>query len=99
MKSFKSYLLIAVFVLSTVFVPNAFANASKPVRGIDVVVQKDPGNSASRQHVTPDKDGKIAVALPGPGKYTIKSAEGKVLWSGTVTKAEKVSLAAPKAAE
>jgi hypothetical protein len=97
MKSFKSYLLIAVFALSTVFVPSAFTSSGAPVRGIDVVVLKNPGTSA-RQHVTPDKNGKIDIQLPGPGNYTIKDTKGKVLWSGSVTKAEKVSLAVPKAA-
>jgi hypothetical protein len=95
MKSLKSYLLIALFALSTVCVPSVFATSVKPVKGIDVVVQKNPGNSASRQHATVGADGKIMIKLAEPGTYTIKyadgSSKGKVLWSGEVKKAQSVS--------
>jgi hypothetical protein len=94
MKSLKSYLLIAVLSLSTVLVPSAFANATQPVRGIDVIVKKNPG-SAARQHATVNADGSANVNLSAAGKYTITYADGpmkgKVLWSGEVRKAESVS--------
>ena len=91
MKSFKSYLLIAVLSLSTVFVPNAFPGAVSPVKGIDVIVKKDPGNSAARAVATPNKDGTFSVNLPGPGTYTISYAsgphKGEVIETITATKA------------
>lgn len=95
MKSFKTYLLIAVFALSTVFAPSAFTSATRPVRGIDVVVQKNPGTS-SRQTATPNPDGTFSVILPGAGIYTIKYAsgpdKGKVITTVTATKAGLVGL-------
>jgi len=94
MKSLKSYLLIAVLSLSTLFVPSAFANATTPVKGIDVIVRKNPG-TAARQHVTVNADGSANVNLSASGKYTITYADGpmkgKVLWSGEVRKPQSVS--------
>ena len=98
-KSFKSYLLIAILSLSTVSVPSAFSSNVTPVKGIDVIVQKNPGGSA-RQTATVDKNGNLSVELPGPGNYTIKYADGpkkgQVIKTVTVTKAGPVSL--PKSA-
>jgi hypothetical protein len=42
----------------------------KPVKGIDVIVQKDPGNTAVRTATT-DQDGKVKFVGLAPGKYSL----------------------------
>lgn len=96
MKSFKSYLLIAVFALTTVCAPNAFSNAVKPVGGIDVIVKKTPG-TAARQTAKSNADGTFSVNVSAPGTYTISYASGKhkgeVIETFTATKAGRHDIA------
>ena len=86
-----SYLLVAVLGLSAIFAPNGFANSNKPVRGIDVVVLKEPGSASRTQHATVNADGSIMVKLAEPGDYTIKYAEGPL--KGQVIKTVKAEKA------
>ena len=99
MKSLKSYLLIAVLSLSTLFVPSAFANAVQPVKGIDVIVKKNPG-TASRQTATTNADGTFSVSLPAPGNYTIQYAsgphKGEVITTVTATKRQHSAITIPR---
>jgi hypothetical protein len=50
--------------------PEATASSVKPVRGIDVVVMKDPGNSAARTGTTNEK-GEVEFVGLEPGKYSL----------------------------
>jgi len=47
----------------------AQASSVRPVRGIDVIVQKNPGGTARR--ITTSADGSITVAGLEPGSYTL----------------------------
>ena len=50
--------------------PQATASSVKPVRGIDVVVMKDPGNSAARTGTTNEK-GEVEFVGLEPGSYSL----------------------------
>ncbi|MDQ6940697.1 MAG: hypothetical protein M3119_11130, partial [Verrucomicrobiota bacterium] len=57
--------------------PQSNDNATKRIKGIDVIVEKNPGNSASRQTAQPNKDGSFTVNLPEPGQYKITYANAR----------------------
>ena len=72
-------LALSVLVLASVFTARSTGASSvravepmsnKPVRGIDVVVLKNPGNSASRQTES-DADGNFSVGDLTPGTYQV----------------------------
>jgi hypothetical protein len=90
MKSWRSYLLITVFGLSTIFAPSLSATT------IEIYIRTHPKKTGTRQRVTVNPDGTANVKLSAPGNYTITYAEGpnkgKVIWSGEVTKAETVTM-------
>lgn len=94
MKTFKRYLLPVALACSLALAPAAFSqggkgnttdNASRPIRGIDVVVLKKPGNSTSRMTLQPTGDGNYSVNLPGAGDYTLMYADGPMKGQ-TITK-------------
>ncbi len=108
MKHLKSYIIIALLAFTASIVsaqkgPQSTDNASKPIKGIDVVTLKDPGNSASRQTAQPDGHGGYTVDLPGAGSYTISYAngpkKGQVIKKVTVQKAGPVKVSATAASE
>jgi len=53
--------------------------SNKPVRGIDVIVTKDPGNSASRSAKT-DGDGGFTVSGLAAGQYNIRFQCKTCVW-------------------
>ncbi|MDQ6939694.1 MAG: hypothetical protein M3119_06005, partial [Verrucomicrobiota bacterium] len=78
MKTLRSLLLLLLLLLifsasvvsaSAQKGPQSNDNAIKRIKGIDVIVEKNPGNSASRQTAQPNKDGSFTVNLPEPGQY------------------------------
>lgn len=92
MKHMKSSLLLAILCLSLASSQFALGGSVKPIRGVDVIVQKCcPTPSSSRQTATPNNDGTFTIQLPGPSTYTISYAsgpnKGKVIETVTVTKA------------
>ncbi len=97
MKALRS-LLVLIVIIFTVNVgsaqkgPQSTDSATKPIRGIDVIVKKDPG-SAARQTAQPNKDGSFSVNLPEPGQYTITYANGAM--KGQLIKEMTVSKAGP----
>jgi len=101
MKHLKAYLIVAILAFSFASSQHSLASQTRPVKGIDVVVQKEPGNTNTRQTAKPNKDGSFTVELPGPGKYTISYADGpkkgQVIKTVTATKAGPVSVAATAA--
>ncbi len=50
--------------------PGATASSVKPVRGIDVIVQKNPGNTAARTGTTNEK-GEVEFIGLEPGSYSL----------------------------
>ena len=86
MKRSKSSIniLIAAFGLSTIFVASVFTTHStlarvltgepmssvRPIKGVDVIVQKNPGNTAVRQTLT-DAEGSFTVDSLPPALYQI----------------------------
>lgn len=50
--------------------PEATASSVKPVKGIDVVVMKNPGNSAARTGTTNEK-GEVEFVGLEPGNYSL----------------------------
>ncbi len=108
MKHLKSYIIIALLAFTASVVsaqkgPQSADSAVRPVRGIDVVTLKNPGNSASRQTAQPDGHGGYTVDLPGAGSYTISYAngpkKGQVIKQVTVQKAGPVKVTASAASE
>lgn len=55
--------------------PEATASTVKPVKGIDVVVMKNPGNSAART-VTTDSDGNFKFPVLEAGSYSLRLSRG-----------------------
>src|SRR5437588_11650389 len=53
--------------------------SNKPVRGIDVIVQKSPGNTASRSAKT-DGDGGFTVSGLAAGQYNIRFQCRTCVW-------------------
>ena len=76
MKYIKSYGLVAVISVSMFSSGFLEAGQIAPVKRIDVIVKKDPGNSSGRQIATLNKDGNYTVQLPAAGRYTITYANG-----------------------
>lgn len=68
------------------------AGSVKPIKGVDVIVQKNPGNTAVRTATT-DGDGKVKFVGLAPGKYSL------VLRKGSKTTEAKVGGAAADAAD
>jgi len=68
--------------------PQATASSVKPVKGIDVVVMKDPGNSAARTGTTNEK-GEVEFVGLEPGSYSLTivgpSRQQKVRHGGSTT--------------
>lgn len=60
------------------------ASATKPVKGIDVIVQKNPGNSAARTATTGENGEFTFVDLP-PGHYSLRIDPSKHREGGRVT--------------
>ena len=98
MKHLKSYIIIAILSLSFALSQNAFATATRPIKGIDVIVKKNPNGTSSRQTATPNKDGTFSVQIPTAGNYIISYADGpkrgKVIKTVTTTSARTLSVAA-----
>ena len=92
MKHLKSSIFLSILCLSLASSQFALGGSVKPVKGIDVIVQKCcPTPSSSRQTATPNKDGTFTIQLSEPNTYTISYAsgpkKGKVIETVTVTKA------------
>lgn len=78
--------LATVFAATSLFGHSAVAklgtfvpSSVKPVRGIDVVVQKNPGNSAARSAKT-DGDGGFTVSGLAAGEYNIRFQCRACVW-------------------
>ena len=65
-----AFTMLCVFSAAAQKGPQATASTVKPVKGIDVVVLKNPGNSAARTGTTNDK-GEVEFAGLEPGSYSL----------------------------
>ncbi len=60
-----SLCIIAIFIVTV-----AQAGSVRPIKGVDVIVKKNPGNSSART-VTSDADGAFTVRGLEAGSYTL----------------------------
>lgn len=67
--------------------PQGTASSVKPIKGVDVIVQKNPGNTASRT-LTTGEDGEVRFVGLAPGNYSLTivdpSKQQKGIKSGSV---------------
>ena len=108
MKHLRAYIIVALLAVTASIAsaqkgPQSTDNATKPIKGIDVVVQKEPGNIYARQTASPDGHGGYTVDLPGAGSYTISYAngpkKGQTIKQVTVQKAGPVKVSASASSE